>query len=147
MKTKSLIQFCNIFTVFTAFYGVTEFLGILNLCYKLGKDDTDTLLWQVLVQGIEAWGIIFCCILFFILTSYAKRGRIFIVENEKLMMILGSIIIWLGVISYVLINILSIKTLNTSAATMLCLTGMVFVFFSFIFKIGRKLKEDQELTI
>jgi len=39
----------SIFTVFTAFYGFTEFLGIFNLCYKLGKDDTDTLLWQVLV--------------------------------------------------------------------------------------------------
>lgn len=147
MKIKSLIQFCNIFTVFTAFYGVSEFLGIFNLCYKLGKDETNTLLWQVLVQGIEAWGIIFCCILFFTLTSRAKRGRIFIVENEKLMMILGGIIIWIGVISYSLINILSIRTLTASAALMLCLIGMAFVFFSFILQIGRKLKEEQELTI
>jgi len=147
MKIKSLVQFCTIFTVFTAFYGVTEFLGIFNLCYKLGKDDTDTLLWQVLVQGIETWGIVFCCILFFTLTSRAKKGRIFIVENEKLMMILGGIINWIGVISYVLINILSIRTLTASAAFMLCLIGMVFVFFSFIFKMGRKLKEEQELTI
>jgi len=85
--------------------------------------------------------------LFFTLTSRAKRGRIFIVENEKLMMILGGIIIWIGVISYVLINILSIRTLTASAAFMLCLTGMAFVFFSFIFKIGRKLKEEHELTI
>jgi hypothetical protein len=147
MKTNSLVQFCNIFTVFTAFYGVTEFLGIFNLCYKLGKDDTDKLLWQVLVHGIEAWGIIICCILFFTLTSRAKKGRIFIVENEKLMMILGGIIIWIGLISYGLIKIFSIITLTVSSAFMLCLIGMVFVFFSFIFKMGRQFKEEQELII
>jgi len=147
MKIKSLIQFCDIFAVFTAFYGVSEFLGIFNLCYKLGKDDTDTLLWQVLVHGIEAWGIVFCCILFFTLTSRAKKGRIFIVENEKLMMILGGIIIWIGLISYLLIKALSIIALTISTSMMLCLIGMVFIFFSFIFKIGRKLKEEQELTI
>ena len=147
MKTNSLVQFCNIFTVFTAFYGFTEFLGIFNLCYKLGKDDTDTLLWQVLVQGIEAWGIVICCILFFTLTSRAKRGRIFIVENEKLMMIFGGIIIWIGLISYGLIKIFSIRTLTVSYAFMLCLIGMVFAFFSFIFKMGRQFKEEQELII
>ena len=147
MKTRSLIQFCNIFTVFTAFYGVREFLGLFNLCYKLGKDDTNTLLWQILVQGIETWGIVFCCILFFMLTSRAKRGQIFIAENEKLMMILGGIIIWFGVISYVLIHVLSIKNHTVSAAFMLCLLGMVFVFVSFIFKMGRQLKEERDLTI
>lgn len=147
MKTKSLIQFCNFFTAFTAFYGVSKFLGIFNLCYKLGKDDTQTLLWQILVQGIETWGIMFCCILFFILSSRAKRGRIFIAENEKLMMILGGVILLFGVISYVLINVLSLKTHTVSAAFLLCLIGMIFVFFSFIFQMGRQMKEEQDLTI
>ena len=147
MKTKTLIQFCNIFAVFTAFYGVSQFLGIANLCYNLGKDDTDTLLWQILVQGIEAWGIVFCCILFFILASRAKKGRIFVIENEKIMMLFGAVIIWLGIISYLLIRVLSIHALTTSTSMMLCLIGMVFAFFSFIFKIGRTIQEEQELTI
>jgi len=147
MKTKTLIQFCNIFAVFTAFYGVSQFLGIANLCYKLGKNDTDTLIWQILVQGIEAWGIVFCCILFFILASRAKKGRIFVIENEKIMMLFGAVIIWLGIISYLLIRVLSIHALTTSTSMMLCLIGMVFAFFSFIFKIGRTIQEEQELTI
>ena len=147
MKTKTLNQFCNIFAVFTTFYGVSEFLGISNLCYKLGKDNSNTLIWQVLVQGIEAWGIVICCILFFTLTSRAKKRRIFIVENEKLMMIFGGIIIWIGLISYGLIKIFSIITLTVSSAFMLSLIGMVFVFFSFIFKMGRQFKEEQELII
>jgi len=147
MKTKSLIQYCNIFAVFTAFYGVSEFFGIFNLCYKLGKDKTNTLIWQILVQGIEAWGIVFCCILFYILTSHAKKGKIFVIENEKIMMIFGALIIWLGVISYLLIRVLSIHELTSSTSMMLCLLGMAFAFFSFIFKIGRTIQEEQELTI
>jgi len=147
MKTKTLNQFCNIFAVFTTFYGVSEFLGISNLCYKLGKDNSNTLIWQVLVQGIEAWGIVICCILFYILASRVKKGKIFVLENEKLMMLFGVIIIWLGVISYLLISILSIHTLTTSTSMMLCLIGMIFIFFSFVFKIGRTIQEEQNLTI
>ena len=147
MKTKTLIQFCNIFAFFTAFFGVYEFLGIANLCYKLGKDDSNTLIWQILVQGIEAWGIVFCCILFYILASRAKKGRIFVIENEKIVMLFGAIIIWLGVISYLLIEVLSIHAVTKSSSMMLCLLGMVFAFFSFIFKIGRTIQEEQELTI
>lgn len=147
MKSKTLIQFCNIFVVFTAFFGVSEFFGIFNLCYNLGKDDSNTLIWQILVQGIEAWGIVFCCILFYILASRAKKGRIFAIENEKIMLLFGAVIIWLGIISYVLIGVLSIHTLTTSTSMMLCLLGMAFAFFSFIFKIGRTIQEEQELTI
>jgi hypothetical protein len=147
MKTKSLIQFCNIFAVFSAFYGVSKFLGIFNLCYKLGKDDTNTLIWQVLVQGIEAWGIVLCCILFFTLASRAKKDRIFIVENEKFMLIFGCVIILLGIILYLLVSMLPINDHSTSAAMMFCLIGMIFAFFAFIFQIGRRMQEEQDLTI
>jgi len=147
MKTKILILFCNLCATFTALYGLSEFLRIYFLCYKLGKDDSNTLIWQILVQGIEAWGIVFCCILFFILASRAKKGRIFVIENEKIMMLFGAVIIWLGIISYLLIRVLSIHALTTSTSMMLCLIGMVFAFFSFIFKIGRTIQEEQELTI
>src|ERR1035437_5562815 len=126
MKTKKLIEFCNLCAVFTAFYGVSEFLAISNLCYKLGKDDTNTLIWQILVQGIEAWGIVFCCILFFILTSRAKKGNIFVIRNEKLLMLFGTIILYLGLISNGLISFLSIHALTRSTSIMLCLLGMVF---------------------
>jgi len=147
MKTKTLIHLCNIFAVFTTFYGVSEFLGIANLCYNLGKDSSNTLIWQILVQGIEAWGIVLCCILFYILASRAKRGRIFVKENEKIMLIFGNVIICLGVISNILITVLSIYALKTSTSMMIILLGMVFSFFSFIFKIGRTIQEEQNLTI
>ena len=147
MKTKILILFCNLCATFTALYGLSEFLRIYFLCYKLGKDDSNTLIWQILVQGIEAWGIVFCCILFFILTSRAKKGKIFVIMNEKLMMLFGSFILWSGLISDALINVLSIHALTTSTSLMLCLLGLVFVFFSFIFNIGRKNQEEQDLTI
>ena len=147
MKPKTLIQFCNIFVVFTAFYGVSVFLGIFNLCFILGKDDSNTLIWQILVQGIEAWGIVFCCILFYLLAYRARKGRIFVIENEKIMMLFGTMIIFSGVISYILITVLSIHALTTSTSMMLCLLGMAFAFFSFIFKIGRTIQEEQELTI
>lgn len=122
-------------------------MGIFTLCYDLGKDGTSTFKWQVLVQGIEAWGIIFCCIIFFTLASRARKEKIFVVENESLLMNTGAFIVVLGAISNALIHIFTIKALSTSTCDLLILIGFSFVFFSLVFKIGRKLKEEQELTI
>jgi len=147
MKAKSLISVCKSIAFLTALLAVMQFLDIFTLCYNLGKDGTDTFIWQVLVQGIEAWSIIFCCILFFILASRARNEKIFIVENESLLMNTGILIVVLGAISNTLIHIFTIKALSTSTCDLLILIGFSFVFFSFIFKIGRKLIEEQELTI
>lgn len=147
MKTTSLIHVCNAIAFLTLLLGTIHFLDIFTLCYDLGKDDTDTLIWQVLAQGIEAWGIIFCCILFFTLVSRAKKGKIFVAENEILLMIFGIVTVCIGVISKILIHIFAIKVLSTSIFDLLILEGFSFIFFSLIFKIGRKMKEEQEFTI
>ena len=147
MKAKSLISVCNTIAFLTAILGVIQFLDIFTLCYDLGKDGTDTFMWQVLVQGIEAWGIIFCCIMFFTLASRARKEKVFVVENESLLMNSGVCIVVLGAASNALIHVFTIKALSTSTCDLLILIGFSFIFFSLVFKIGRKLKEEQELTI
>lgn len=147
MKTKNLITWCNLIAFITAITGVSQFLGMLTKSYQLGKDDSDTLIYQFLVEGLEAWGIIACCILFFLLANNAKKGKVFVRENEKLLMTFGAITLCLGFIPAILIEIFSVNELAKSTAIMLMLIGFSFVFFSLIMQIGRKLKEEQELTI
>lgn len=147
MKTKSLIRICYAISVITAIIGVWELVNILTLCYEMGKDSTDTFMWYVLARGIQAWGIICNCIVFFILANQATKAIIFTKANELLLMISGCIIIALGCISSLLIKFLSISAFSNPASILLILGGFSFIFFSLIFSISRKLKEEQDLTI
>lgn len=147
MKTKSLIHICYVISVITAIIGVWELTSIFTLSYEMGKDSTDTFIWHFLVRGIQAWGIICNCIVFFILANRAAKAIVFTRANELLLMIFGCIIIALGCISSLLIKFLPISTFSNPTSILLILAGFSFIFFSLIFSISRKLKEEQELTI
>lgn len=147
MKIKSLIQICYIISAITAIIGVWELANIAILSYEMGKDSTDTFMWYFLVRGIQAWGIICNCIVFLILANKAAKAIIFTKANESLLMISGSIIIALGSISFLLIKFLPISSFSNAASILLIVEGVAFIFFSLIFSISRKLKEEQDLTI
>ncbi len=147
MKKPSLTFWCDIIPGITAVTAFTQILGMINRFYELGKDDTDFLRYQIMVEGIQAWGIIACCVLFFMLAKNVKKAKVFVAENEKLLMIFGTIVLWIGVIAAVLIEIFSVNKLTKSTTTMLIISGFSFILFSLILKIGRKLQEEQELTI
>lgn len=147
MKTKSLIHICYAISVITAVIGVWELVNMLMLSYEMGKDNTDNFMWYVLVRGIQAWGIICSCIVFFILANRAAKDAIFTKANESLLRVFGCIIITLGSISYLFISLLPVSPLPSSASSLLILVGFSFLFFSLIFSISRRLKEEQDLTI
>lgn len=147
MKSKSLIHICYVISVITAIIGVWELISALTLSYEMGKDDTDTFTWHFLARGIHAWGIICNCIVFFILANEAAKGTIFNKANELLLVLFGCTIIALGCTSYLLIKFSPISTFSNSTSILLILEGCAFIFFSLIFSISRKLKEEQDLTI
>lgn len=147
MKKISLADWCGIITVITAMTGTTQILGMMNKMYDMGKDNTDFLKYHILVEGIQAWGIIGCCALFFILASNARKGKVFVPNNEKILMIFGGFVLLTGIFAGVLAEIFSINKEYKSTTTMLLISGFSFVFFSLILKIGRDLKKEQDLTI
>ena len=147
MKTKSLINSCYAISGITAMIGVWELMNIATLSYEMGKDSSDSFIWYFLTRGIHAWGIIGSCVVFFILANQATKSAIFTKANESLLMISGYIMIVLGCISYLLIKLLPIDSFSSPASILMILEGLSFIFFSLIFSISRKLKEEQDLTI
>lgn len=147
MKKDRLILFCNAIGFITALLALLQFLFIAELLYELGKDSSKTFVWEVLIHGLQGWGIVFCCIAFFILARHAKKNEVYTPKNESLLSVFGIIIAGFGMLSNMLIHVFDIQTISTSTCNLLILMGLIFVFFSLILKIGRQIKEEQDLTI
>lgn len=147
MKKITLIHWCTLIIVITAFTGISQYFGLLNRLYEMGKDDTNWLKYQILVEGIHAFGILACCVLFFLLAKNARNRKVFVFENERLLMAFGGVVLFLGLNAVFFTELFDVNPLTNNTSTILMLMGLAFVFFSLIFKIGRKLKEEQELTI
>ena len=147
-----MVFICNIIAFAAAIVAVIEFLGIGDLAYELGRESTTTTfspkMWLMLLKAVNVMGIVVCCILFFVIAARARKNTVFVVENESLLMTFGLTVGITGFISTVLIHIFDYKPqFAASTCNLLILLGLVFVFFSFILKIGRRLQEEQELTI
>lgn len=147
MKTKSLVQICYAIGGITVMIGIWELMNIGLRSYEMGKDSSDSFIWYFLTRGIQAWGIIGSCVVFFILSNQAAKATIFTKANESLLMIAGYVMIALGCISYLLVKFVPVDTFSNPASILLILEGFSFIFFSLIFSISRKLKEEQELTV
>ena len=147
MKKITLIHWCTLIIAITAFTGVSQVFGLLNRLYEMGKDDSDWLQYQILVEGIHVFGILACCVLFFLLAKNARNKKVFVSENERFLMVFGGVVLWLGLLAVFFTKLFDVNQLTNNTSTILMLMGLAFVFFSLILKIGRKLKEEQDLTI
>lgn len=133
---------------FVGFIGVSQFLGILTNLYKLGKNSGNTQVFnEIIVVGIQAWAIIMSCILFVLIVRNVSKKRVFVDINEKLLLVFGIFIFLMALLSIILIKVLSVNELLMNASYIAIIMGFTFVFFSLVLKIGRKLQEEQELTI
>ncbi|MGI6047774.1 MAG: hypothetical protein ACOYEG_07165 [Petrimonas sp.] len=99
----------------------------------------------IIAQGFFIAGLISIFVLFALILQNIKKRGVFISRNEKLFRYFGIIILVLGVISDVLHK--NITDVHTSAPRVLGLLGGTLIFISFIFKIGIKMQEEQNLTI
>ena len=55
----------------------------MQLCYELGKDDTDDFIWQVLSRSITLVAMAVCSIFIWIMLSNVKRNEVFTKRNAN----------------------------------------------------------------
>ena len=124
--------------------GMFTFADVTNYPFLIGKM-TEKDSGFIISQGVYVLGLI-CLIIFYgiILDNLKKRG-IFIRRNEKAFRYFGITILVLGIASDVLYK--NITEIDTAAPRMLALLGGTFIFISYLFKIGIKMQEEQELTL
>ncbi len=81
----------------------------MQLCYELGKDDTDDFIWQVLSRSI-------------------------------------TLVAMAGLLQYIL-GIFTLEGISRESFMIYLLLGVFILFIGCLFKIGIRMKEEQDLTI
>ncbi|MDO5665712.1 MAG: DUF2975 domain-containing protein [Bacteroidia bacterium] len=124
-------------------FGVFIFHDVLNYFFLF--KDADYSVNFLIPQGIYVLGLICLIVCFAIILETIKKKGVFIRRNERIFRYFGLVITALGFASDLLFNFLIDE--RTAQARMLGFIGGTLLFVSFIFKIGIKMQEEQDLTI
>lgn len=143
---KKLVRYCEVISMITiiaaAMYG---FPNILELCYEMGKGDSGTFIWHAIVVGIESYAIMFIGVLSYVMVYNVRKGNIFSRVNKRILNAIGISTTLSGVLISV-ISHLSPLEMPTEVCVLFIILGMMFVLIAYIFEIGIRMKEEQELT-
>ena len=146
-SSKRLIQFCDFLSVISLLAAISHGFGnILDICYEMGKDDTDTFIWQALLQSIEGYAIFFIGVLTFIMVQKVKKGKIFCHVNQRILFAIGISTVLSGICMNAIVNLAPIDTCHQNSVLLLII-GLVCLLISLVFKVGIRLKEENDLTI
>lgn len=118
----------------------------MQLCYELGKDDTDDFIWQVLSRSITLVAMVVCSIFIWIMLSNVKRNEVFTKRNANLIVFIGVTVEITGLLQYIL-GIFTLEGISRESFMIYLLLGVFILFIGCLFKIGIRMKEEQDLTI
>ena len=118
----------------------------MQLCYELGKDDTDDFIWQVLSRSITLVAMAVCSIFIWIMLSNVKRNEVFTKRNANLIVFIGVTVEMAGLLQYIL-GIFTLEGISRESFMIYLLLGVFILFIGCLFKIGIRMKEEQDLTI
>lgn len=146
MNNSNILKACESICLFTIICAGYSFLSLINLCYDLGKDNTDTFIWLVAIEGIRLYAMAFISILFCVMAYNAKKGIVFHRRNGKILNATG----WSTLIAASLTAIImrfSPLPFSLTDVMLLVLLGLFMKFIAMLFEIGIRMREEQDLTI
>lgn len=151
MKTrqiKNLIFILFMIGIIAGGITILDFLRIMDIEGTLKTDASDVTLWRMVIYGVGAIGTIILAVLFFVLFRNANKGNILEKRNVNWLKVLGNAVMYIGLACIVMIHaFLPTGSIETARYYLLVIFGGSFLFFAYIFEIGIKLKEEQELTV
>lgn len=139
-----VVMTCLMFICFCCL--LISFIQNAMLCFDLGKDDTDDFLWIMLPQSVTLLAMAVCSILIFCLLRNVKRKEVFTEENSTLIVAIGGIVELNGLLQGFFGTFVSVSNLRQTYLIYILL-GVFILFIGCVFKIGVRMKEEQELTI
>ena len=139
-----VVMTCLMFICFCCL--LISFIQNAMLCFDLGKDDTDDFLWIMLPQSVTLLAMAVGSILIFCLLRNVKRKEVFTKENSTLIVAIGGIVELNGLLQGFFGTFVSVSNLRQTYLIYILL-GVFILFIGCVFKIGVRMKEEQELTI
>lgn len=123
------------------------FFRNLNLCYDLGKDDTDNLIVKLLPENVTLLAMAVCSVLIYLMLRNVKKGQVFTKRNSDLIMSIGLTLECNSILQMTFNPFLSDTKAGNTIPMIYLLLGVFFLFIACLFKIGIRMKEEQDLTI
>lgn len=77
------------------------FFRNLNLCYDLGKDDTDNLIVKLLPENVTLIAMAVCSVLIYLMLRNVKKGQVFTKLNSDFIMAIGVVLECNGILQMV----------------------------------------------
>ena len=145
------VFFIRVLSVFSGLVIISSLLENIMMCYQLGKDDSDDLMWRMVPESVTLLVMIFCAAIILRIIHNLNRKRVFVMENARLVQIIGLAVmgngvfqgLWMALMKYVL----NVPVEIGFSRNIFLLLGAFFVLIGSIFKIGVRMKVEQELTI
>ena len=125
---------------------VIGFLGNINLYYELGKDATENYMWKKLPECITLLIMALCSIFVMLIARNVILNEVFTHNNAVFIMGIGTAILMNGFILGLLPTFTPVERIGQGYMIYI-LIGALFLFIACVFKLGIKMKEEQELTI
>lgn len=125
---------------------VIWFIHTLRLCYALGKDDTDGFMWHVLSRSVTLIAMAVSSIFIWVMLSNVRKKKVFIPLNANLIVAVGGTIEIAGILQFILGHFTS-GGVDRGVFMIYLLLGAFILFIGCLFKIGIRMKEEQDLTI
>ncbi|WP_071148024.1 DUF2975 domain-containing protein [Bacteroides ndongoniae] len=123
------------------------FFRNLNLCYDLGKDDTDDLIAKLLPENVTLIAMAVCSVLIYLMLRNVKKGQVFTKRNSDLIMTIGVVLECNGILQMAFNAFLSDSMGGNTIPMVYLLLGVFFLFIACLFKVGIRMQEEQDLTI
>ena len=123
------------------------FFRNLDLCYDLGKDDTDNLIVKLLPENVTLIAMAVCSVLIYRMLRNVKKGQVFTKLNSDLIMTIGLVLECNGLLQMAFNVFLSDAMDGNTIPMVYLLLGVFFLFIACLFKVGIRMQEEQDLTI
>lgn len=123
------------------------FFRNLDLCYDLGKDDTDNLIVKLLPENVTLIAMAVCSVLIYLMLRNVKKGQVFTKRNSDLIMSIGLTLECNSILQMTFNAFLSDAVDGNTIPMVYLLLGVFFLFIACLFKVGIRMQEEQDLTI
>ena len=118
------------------------FFRNLDLCY-----DIDGLIAKLLPENVTLLAMAICSVLIYLMLRNVQKGLVFTKRNSNLIMTIGVVLECNGILQMIFNAFLSDTQAGNTIPMIYLLLGVFFLFIACLFKVGIRMKEEQDLTI
>ena len=120
---------------------LTEVLRTLLLAMDCAESTVDG--WKLLMRSINLAVSVVCGVLIVVIMREVKHRRVFTRKNANLVGTIGAV----TVLGSIVVNLAYRGTEHADGDMTFLIIGLFILFISCLFKIGIRMKEEQELTV